>query len=677
MTRDALKVRPSPYAHQLTNNPGKPREVIGLDTETSVGYATLITDSDGNYTDFSTFQNPDDGNADKLFEWLTRKRYRSTLNFFFNGTFDWNAIIKWMPEKEERTTLIRTGAVDYRGYRFQYIVDKILKIGRLTKDPKDPERLKVKHSCRYWDINQFLTGESLAVQSRNTPVPKDESFDIGVGIDKERYKSDKEYRQNVIKYCIRDSRATQYLAQRFVNQVYDMGVYPSTWHSKASIAKLYLRYNLKSQIKLPKGIIQQHALNCTRGGLIDCHQMGVFKNVKSPDVRSCYPYIIQSLYSYHGKTSRDLEYLPDAAYSWFKVRVDYSHPYASLLWYPQVTPEKKDLKEHWHITGDMEVWITKPEYEYISKLGYDLKILEASHVLKSPNTGQPYFNIMNDLWDMRMEAKASDDSAKKAMQAVHKIVSNSMYGMMLNSWDELTFHTEAEAIEAMKKEGYETDGFEEFMKSRNATRFIRKENGIKTMGCHTHTQQAGTFYAPFMASHILAGARVKLCSDMQRDIDKGHVISVATDSFSLTKLSSKLDTSQKLGAWDIATYDELLQFGAGRYLVSKDGEIDPEASGKRSIPLPPEKILGLLHEYRGEESIPFYKSSPVQAKESISPHYAGQDMLDVFVDKHKELRLLTTKRHWYEKYNKVGDIFEYNINSRPFDISEMKQCKVI
>jgi hypothetical protein len=648
----------------------------------------VITDSIDNYSDFSTFQNLHDEGADKLFEWLTLKRYRNTLNFFFNGSYDWNAIIKWLPELEERAILIRTGEVDYHGYRFYFIDKKILRIGRIKEVMVKGEiELQAKDFCSYWDIAQFLTGDSLAVQSRNTPFPKDESFNIGEGVDTERYKVDSVYRYLVVKYCIQDSKACAYLAERFVKQVYEMRVYPSTWHSKASIAKLYLRYNLKTQIKLPKGVIPQHALNAVRGGLIDCYQMGTFKKVKSPDVRSCYPSVIQNLYSFDGKTSRKLEYLPDSAYSWFKVRIDYTHPYSSLLWYPQVSPEKKDLREHWHVTGDMEVWISKSEYEYFMNLGYDLKILEASHSLKTPDTVQPFHDIMTDLWDMREVARKEGNP----IQAVHKIVSNSVYGMMLNSWDELRFYTKDEVVKLMEDNGFETDGFEflhhhpiykeaavtEFMKQKNATPFLRPINGELTLGYNTHTPQAGTLYAPFMASHILAGARVKLCSGLQRDIDKGHVISVATDSFSLTKLSSKLDTSNRLGAWEVSTYDELLQFGAGRYLVSKDGVIDEKACGKRSIPLKPEVILNLLHEYHGEESIPFHKSTPVKAKESIIGQNRGRDMMNVFIDKHKELKILTTKRYWYEKYNKVGDIFEYNIESRPFDIREMTPLKVI
>lgn len=685
--RDAEKVKASPYAFQLSQNPGKPRKVLGLDTETTDGYVTVITDSANNYTDFPTFQKGFDG--DGLFEWLTMKRYRNTLNFFFNGSYDWNAIIKWLPENKERSILIRVGEVDYHGYRFHFIDKKVLSIGRIKEihTVKGEPKLTVSNLCTYWDIAQFLTGGTLASQARNTPFPKDESFDIGTGVDTERYRRDPGYARDVVKYCIQDSKACAYLAERFVKQVYQMGVYPNSWHSKASIAKIYLRNNLKTQIKLPKGVISQHALNCTRGGLIDCYQMGIFKNVKSPDVRSCYPSVIQFLYSFNGKTSQEPEYLPDSAYSWFKVSIDYKHPYSSLLWYPQVTPEKKDLREHWHVTGEMEVWITKPEYEYFSNLGYDLKIIQASHSLKTPDTVQPFFNIMNDLWEMRQIAKKEGNP----IQAVHKIVSNSVYGMMLNSWDETKFYSFEEIAKLMSDNGFETDGFKDlhqheqykeaafnaFKKCKSATDFVKPINGVDTMGCHTHTTQAGTYYAPFMASHILAGARVKLCSDLQRDIDKGHVISVATDSFSLTKLSSKIDTGQKLGAWDVSTYDELLQFGAGRYLVSKDGKIDPNASAKRSIPLAPEKILELLHEYHGEESIPFHKSTPVKAKESTSARYAGKNMMNVFIEKHKDLKLLTTKRYWYEKYNKVGDIFDYNIDSRPFDITEMKPHQVI
>jgi len=181
-------------------------------------------------------------------------------------------------------------------------------------------------------------------------------------------------------------------------------------------------------------------------------------------------------------------------------------------------------------------------------------------------------------------------------------------------------------------------------------------------GVYRDMYQAGSMYAPHIASHILAGARIKLFTDLQKEIDKGYVISAATDAMTVTKLISKLPTSNKLGNWDVKHYDELLQYGAGRYIVSKNGVIDKNASANRGIPLSPEIILKLLNEYGHNEKAPFVKESPVKGKESfIQKKYSQHDLFNEFVEKRKEIKPYTKTRHWNEVYNKIDQLFEFNI----------------
>ena len=653
--RDICKVKSSMFGWQQSQTSGNERGTICMDSETTKGKVTILADNEGNYTDINRFKN-----TDGLFNFLCHKRYRITNNFYFNGQYDWNAIIKWL-DVSDREELFYNGYLEYKGYALTLIEKKEFKIGRMSQNGK------VQHYNRFYDISQFLTGESLAVQSANTPYPKDTSFDVGNGIDIARYNPAKQYQDDAIKYCIQDCKATQYLACGLVDQVYKMGVAPRNWHSKASIAKKYVLFNLPlTKMQMPSRKILQDSLMAVRGGFIECLQMGTFKNVYAPDVRSCYPSIIRDMYNYTGRTSNLKEYMSDSAYSWFNVKIDYSHPFLSPLWYPQVDKTQlKPILQHYHVTGDMEVWLCKPEYEYFHNLGYDMEILDASHILKTPDTVKPFYDIVTDLYNARLEAKKDKDP----IQAVIEIILNSIYGLMLNSWYEPEFIPHNQLVEIMESYDIDTDPMEGYVNMFGGKYATQNGNS----GVYRDMYKAGSMYQPHIASHILAGARIKLFTDLQKEIDKGYVISVATDAMTVTKLISKLPTSNKLGNWDVKHYDELLQYGAGRYMVSKNGVIDEDASANRGIPLSPEIILNLLNEYGHSEKAPFVKESPVKGKESfIRKEYSQHDLFNEFVEKRKEIKPYTKTRHWNEVYNKIDQLFEFNISSRPFLNTELR-----
>ena len=64
----------------------------GLDTETYHGVVKLICDDNGNYLFPKNF--------DDLLLFLTRRRFRSNFNWFFNIRFDFESIIKIIDDLE-------------------------------------------------------------------------------------------------------------------------------------------------------------------------------------------------------------------------------------------------------------------------------------------------------------------------------------------------------------------------------------------------------------------------------------------------------------------------------------------------------------------------------------------------------------------------------------------------
>ena len=58
------------------------------------------------------------------------------------------------------------------------------------------------------------------------------------------------------------------------------------------------------------------------------------------------------------------------------------------------------------------------------------------------------------------------------------------------------------------------------------------------------------------------------------------------------------------------------------------------------------------------------------AKESFRNIHRVKDSFNEFIEKRKEIKPYTKTRHWFDNYKKIDELFEYNINSRPFNITE-------
>ena len=113
----------------------EPKPVRGLDTETYQGYAYLICDSEGGYLWIQ--------DIDSALEYLTQRRFRQKHNFFYNLRFDYQAILKWLPESF-LFELYSTKSTQYDSYHIKYIPKKLLSI------------TKGKHNSSFYDLAPFF-----------------------------------------------------------------------------------------------------------------------------------------------------------------------------------------------------------------------------------------------------------------------------------------------------------------------------------------------------------------------------------------------------------------------------------------------------------------------------------------------------------------------------------------
>ena len=144
---------------------------VALDTETEKGRCFLISDSDRNTVYIDDLYT--------LLTYLNSKRYRNTVNWFYNLEYDTNALLKYL-SFDKRREIAFTNSVDYEGFRIQIIPKKELKIGKIGLDDK------IHHSTFFYDLAQFYDMKKLKNLALQTQYRKVDVEDIS-NIDVKRY----------------------------------------------------------------------------------------------------------------------------------------------------------------------------------------------------------------------------------------------------------------------------------------------------------------------------------------------------------------------------------------------------------------------------------------------------------------------------------------------------------
>ncbi len=251
------------------------RVVRGFDSETLHGYARLICASDGQY---ERIHSPEGALA-----FLCKHGYRKTLNFWYNLQFDFDAVVKWLPEDNLRE-LARTNKTEYKGYKISSIPKKTFRITRNN------------HSCRFYDVATFY--EMSLENAAMTFVGQTKNIE---DVDRATLGSDAQYwkdnRDKILRYCLNDARLTGLLAEYLQEEILrSCGFYPRSYVSKASLAGQYFRKECVfpdiREIPLP---VQEMAFNSYFGGRFEVTERGAVGETTNLDIVSAYPFEISNL----------------------------------------------------------------------------------------------------------------------------------------------------------------------------------------------------------------------------------------------------------------------------------------------------------------------------------------------------------------------------------------------
>ena len=589
-----------------------------LDTETIKGRCFLISDSNRNtvYID----------NLYDLLTYLSSQRYRKTVNWFYNLTYDTNGILKYLPF-DDRKEIADNNTVDYEGFRISIIPNKELKIGKIGKDDK------VMHPTFFYDLATFYDMKPLKELASQTHYDKVDVDDIG-DLNEKRYLSDPDYRNLLNNRVEYDCLITKELADQFTAQI-NLIVGINKYRSKASIARRYVLENIKHSLRMPNKKIMQSALNAYHAGHIEAQKLGIFKNVYNYDLNSAYPSYIASLYDTTGTFRHNQEYEPETAYSFYLINVDYYDDNLTPVWV-------NHKGNNYHPTGKLDIWVTQPELEFFMAKGFDYKIKQAYHILKNKDHEQPFNDLVHYLYEKRLEAKKDNDP----IQLTYKIILNSIYGVTLNAYS--------------KNEISEVQTGD----------FKINKNGDITF--YKKTFKASNMYNPLYAAYITAQTRIRLFTDFYKHLDK--LISVNTDGVNLSE-PCNVKISKELGDYSLDRIPEVMILGSGRrFIIDKNGNVNNDESRFRGFHKTPSEIYKLLKEKRNDNHLVLPLTKVVKLKESVTTG-AYKNRLNEFLSITKNVYFKSDRRYWFDEFENIEDIFNKTIDSRPYTVKEIEGLK--
>lgn len=466
-------------------------DFLGLDTETVEGYARLLCLSDGRSFHFNSL-------ADVHAFLNLFRRVRKTYLFAWSADFDIQALLKWFPKKTQNLLLKGIESL-YEGYSIQYIKGKFLQFdGNYIFD-----------ALQYYGSSLKAASEKYLLEDEGKL-----SFDASTITEENVFSPEVE------EYCQRDALSCMKLLSKFHAALPEQ-LKRAKPISNAFYAYVYFRSEL-SRNKARRDV-NDYFRNAYHGGRFEIFERGYYRGLYVYDINSAYPYEISNLRGLERCRYVNLvAYIPDAAYSVYKVRVDIKDKFVSPLLYLN-----KGLC--CYPSGHYEGYITKGEYERVKEL--DPEILEAFHVFA--NGEYPFRDKVKELYFKRKNSGFS---------LPFKIILNSLYGKCGQAT--IKYVISADLGEDLK-----------------VVDFVDSD-GVTYVKCEDLSKSNFVY-----ASEITARTRLRLYDLVGSYRD--DIIMVQTDSV-ISKKALNLPLSDELGAWKLEKWEEAFLLGSGVYFYRKD-----------------------------------------------------------------------------------------------------------
>ena len=393
ITLDDITIRKYPNRQLIRE---KHHHINGLDTETLDGYARLIADDQGNYIIPS--------NIDEILEFMTRRRYRSANNFFYNIRFDYQSILKYF-DKEDLLRLYRGGKIEYKDYFIKYIPKRLLSITRN------------KNVHRFFDLAQFYEMSlEIAAQKYTRRIKNEDKLDRAqIGTSLEYWNK---HEDEIIKYCIQDAKITADLGVLLRDTLVDkIGMLPQSFISKAGLSKEYFRRNcnIPNIQDIPRGVLGIF-LNAYSAGRFEVIRKGFIPGCIAIDINSAYSKAICELPDIsQGTWKKVYKYNPDAVLGCYLVKIKGFNT--------KIAPHRYRLKNDLIVypVGEYYTYITNWEMEVI-KDDTNIQVFRGWEFY-SNNVDYPFRIQINKLYALKQKTLKSEYEYD-----LYKKIMNSLYG---------------------------------------------------------------------------------------------------------------------------------------------------------------------------------------------------------------------------------------------------------
>lgn len=601
------------------------KSVHAFDTEWWKGKAVLM----GVYGDNDYRNHILPKSLDDILEFLTRKRFCKSYNWWFNTKADRDALFKWMSAKQ-LTQLKNYGMVNHNGFLIELISNKTFTIKKLKF--KNGEYI-TKRKAFFTDVYPFYQIGSLEkTVKEGLGIEYKKALDIGSGVPQHKITDE------IIDYCIEDSKYTYLLAKNITDLTGEV-VDVRNFYSPASISKQFIRTKMDAPYKFMKSRIQQMALYSYNGGRFECLKRGGWmeRPLYMADINSAYPFQISELFFPEGDIKKTLEYEPDSLYSYFKV--DISVPDEFIL-----SPFKHVLKIPNELlvfpTGFFkDVYINKGEYEILERVGCEIKVKEGVHMFnREPRL---WLDGIAEIFYKRKELKEIGDSR----QLLLKLILNCIYGSTIQ-----LSHCNKYDKNFTKKE--ELDASNDFINHKGVRTIVRKY------------WSAGQFFNPIMACEITAGVRNKLFNDFHKH--EKDVVMLATDAVVLTK-PFPYKSSKDFGEYDV--YDRCFGVVLGNGIY----QFDNGKMGRRGLMSDEPIDFFELFDGHLDDTISLTKHRPKSFREGMPSHMETDpnfDYTNIFLPYTRDLVAnMDRKRTWSRDFRNFDEVLDLRMGSEPLTIS--------
>lgn len=576
------------------------RPVIGLDTETEKGKAFVIGLHDGTRFNAYTLRDFYDFVRVCIIHHLDK-----TSNFFYNLTYDTNALIKHLPfhTLEELATLDES---IYGVVEIKIIPEKLL-------------QLKVNgKTYQFFDEAQFFNKQRLTTVGEKL-------FGIGkveqdvTDLKAERYFNDRDYKADLDHYLERDCELCYRLGEHlFLTTAKYMT--PRYFYSQASFSQQYFLENMKRDYQLQPLTVMDYAIKAYNGGRFEVMKRGTYEHVSAWDIKSAYPFHnvkVPSLDS--GKWTRNSSYDESADISLFKVIAEgKSH----------ISPMKAEMKGLiYYPTGRKAMFINKKEYETLKLYNYKVKILSGHHY----HTKKKEYPFEFLKFFFEKKEKVAKDSPEYMF---YKIIINGFYGKTIQ----------------LQSDRYLTD------EDGNAVDFAIVNNKLRSI---KQRFKAGLLFNPIIAQEITGNTRSQLLDSVVDCQDS--VIAFATDSVIGMK-KPKLKIGTRLGEWDEeVTNKKFTSIGSGVYYFEND-KMRFRGFGRGYDP----KVI--MNSPTSSVTLPVTRAIKLKQTFKASKVDLDRFNLILNMEKEMNLNF-DKKRHWFDEFKNTDEIYTKQIESAPMVVN--------